>query len=209
MVFGSIKKRGLYTTIKMIIGELRFDKLNKIDTTDSMRNINDMTINGTFTQDCFVYTPSNSIILEDTFNYLKKQYDFSDSFLLDYGCGKGRAIIYAHKFGFKEIIGVEFVNELCVIAKNNIKKLMLQNIKIFEEDATVFKIPKNINVFYLANPFVGDIMQKVIKNIDSHRELLNKKILIIYIYPVCKNMFIENNYDIIYEYKDEVAIFEK
>lgn len=206
--FVSIKRRGIINTIKMAVSEILYDKLNNINTSDIIE-LSKVTTKRENIKDCHEYCPSNQLILDLVFSYLNKHYDLEEKYFLDYGCGKGRVLIYAEQFKFKKIIGVEFASEFYNIAQQNIKVLKLENIEIFQEDATTFKIPNGVNIFYFYNPFVGQIMENVILNIEQHKKKYKEKILIIYVYPICKDMFISNGYHIVYEYKDEVIVFEK
>jgi SAM-dependent methyltransferase len=41
---------------------------------------------------------------------------------IDIGCGKGRALLLASKFGFQRILGLELSSRLVAVAKTNISK---------------------------------------------------------------------------------------
>jgi hypothetical protein len=47
--------------------------------------------------------------------------DLSEYVLIDFGSGKGRALLLACQYGFKRIIGLEFATELHGIAQRNIE----------------------------------------------------------------------------------------
>ena len=47
----------------------------------------------------------------------------SDTSIVDLGCGKGRVMIVAAYFGFKQIAGVDFAKELCEEATSNMKRV--------------------------------------------------------------------------------------
>ena len=209
LILSSVKKRGFINTINIVISEILFDKVNRIDTSDVIK-LDSITIKSKNIKDGIEYCPSNEFILDRIFKFIDKSYDLQNSILLDYGCGKGRVLLFAERFKFRKIIGVEFAQELYQIAKHNITKLGFSNIEIYHEDATKFRIPNNVNIFYLYNPFVGDTMQKVINNIEKYKNSYKIELLIIYVNPICKDMFINmGGYKVIYEYKDEVIIFER
>lgn len=69
----------------------------------------------------------------------------ANSVLVDLGCGKGRVVLIASQFGFKEVRGIEFAHELCEIARKNcarfraIKGIVVE-CSIIEADATLYTI---------------------------------------------------------------------
>jgi hypothetical protein len=104
---------------------------------------------------------------------------------LDYGAGMGRAMVLAAEFPFKRILGVEISNELAAIASNNFSatqkkaKLRCQDIQIIVTDATDFKIPEDVTVIYLNNPFFGSVLNKVLMNIRNFKEATRSPLAII------------------------------
>ncbi len=47
--------------------------------------------------------------------------DYSEFTFIDFGCGKGKALLLAAKLPFRRIVGVELSSELIEIAKTNLK----------------------------------------------------------------------------------------
>jgi SAM-dependent methyltransferase len=75
---------------------------------------------------------------------------------VDIGCGKGRALIIASQYHFKEIIGVEYSASLSRLAEKNLKRCGIHNYRIACMDATEFTYP-SVNTFaFFYHPF-GDI----------------------------------------------------
>ena len=202
---------GLIKTIKILSYELFFDFFHKVDT-GGIIWLSGLNTKSEMNKYHRFYQPSSRIILEQTFNFLSKNYNLKDSSLLDYGCGKGRVLIYAClTYNLKNLVGVEFANELFNIATENVKSLGLNNISLFNQDAIKFIIPSNIDIFYFYNPFVGMVFREVLKKIREHvykQNDLDKKILIVYGVPVCKDMFDVTQYKIVYEIKNEIMVFE-
>lgn len=112
----------------------------------------------------------------------KPPVDKTTSTLLDYGCGKGRAIISAASCQYNKIIGVERA-DIISIAKNNIDNMKHRKTKnvVFEQcDAQDFKVPSDVNIFYFYNPFIGSLLENVTRNIHSSYKENPRKIYIIY-----------------------------
>jgi len=209
LILYSLKRRGIIDTIRFIISELVFD-LKYQTNTSNIVELKNMTIKNKNVKYGIEYCASNQIILNKAFYFLNKNYDLEKSSLLDYGCGKGRVLIFAKQFKFKKIIGVEFAQEVYHIASQNISNLKLKNIEIFNQDATKFKIENGINIFYFYNPFIDVVMEKVIDNIEKYILNYKKKVIIVYVNPICIDMFISRvGYKVVYQYKDEIIILEK
>jgi 16S rRNA G966 N2-methylase RsmD len=113
--------------------------------------------------------------LEDTLaKPLKK------SLFIDYGSGKGAAIIHAKALGFHRTVGVEFAKELHETAQKNIQKLKLDNVDSFYADATTYLAPLDVSVIYLFNPFDEVVMKKLIANIVEQKENFENDVYLIY-----------------------------
>lgn len=116
----------------------------------------------------------------------------------DFGCGKGAILILAAKCGIKKLGGVEFDEELYQIACNNERKACLENFQILNDNAVNVKLELDeYNYFYMYNPFVGTTFKKVIENICESYKRRKRKIILIYVNPVCHNEII-NNYPFIH-----------
>lgn len=117
------------------------------------------------------------------FNVLNKlPVDKNNRILLDYGCGKGRVIIATAAYEFKKIIGIE-ISSIVDIAKNNIDKMKhrkTNNIELKQCDAQHFSVPSDVNIIYFFNPFMGSVLENVIRNIHSSYIDTQRKIYIIY-----------------------------
>lgn len=90
---------------------------------------------------------------------------------IDFGCGKGRALILAAEFPFNEIIGVEFAADLCRIAERNIAQFRLNprcrcsRTRVVEADALEFPLPVTPLVVYLYNPFQEAVMRLFVERL--------------------------------------------
>ena len=90
---------------------------------------------------------------------------------VDYGCGKGRALLLASEFPFKSIIGVEYASMLVDVALDNIRKYnsasqKCKNLRVFESDATHFQPPSAPSVYFLYNPFGREVLEAVLRQIQ-------------------------------------------
>ncbi len=82
----------------------------------------------------------------------------SDYTFIDAGCGKGRAVMLASQFGFREVVGVELNRELANVAEANVAiwtaaGKALCPIRIVCGDVLDFPLPQRPLLVYLYNPF--------------------------------------------------------
>ena len=98
--------------------------------------------------------------------------EFDKFKFIDFGSGKGRVLLSASDFGFNEIIGVEFANELHSIAEKNIyifknKTGKIRQIKSLCMDAIDFSVPNDPLVIFFYSPFKGKVLEQVLSNISK------------------------------------------
>jgi SAM-dependent methyltransferase len=77
---------------------------------------------------------------------------------IDIGCGKGRALLLASEFGFREVVGVELNPSLASIARSNVNRWMEAgkaqcDLRVEQNDATELEWPARPCVVFLFNPF--------------------------------------------------------
>lgn len=133
---------------------------------------------------------------------LFKELNFpQDITFVDIGCGKGRVLLIASEFGFKEVIGIEFSSLLCSIAEKNITTYSEQtnsktSFLVLNLDILNYQYNDNEDVFFLYNPFDEIILEKVIQKITASLKRRNRRIWMIYANAIHKDI-IENNLNII------------
>jgi SAM-dependent methyltransferase len=107
---------------------------------------------------------------------------------IDFGSGKGRAIFLAMSFQFKKIIGIEYSEQMNLIARRNLFRYpssakRCKEIELVCGDATELQIPDGPLVLYFYNPFGRPVMEKVIHNVSTSFRLYPRRIVVIYFGP--------------------------
>ena len=100
--------------------------------------------------------------------------------LIDIGCGKGKVCFYAATLKyFKKIIGIDFDNELIVVAQGYKNKFSEYDIKFRHADATEFDLSLfEQSMIFMFNPFDDKVMKIFLeKNLNAFKE---KKHIIAY-----------------------------
>lgn len=110
--------------------------------------------------------------------------DFSRCTFLDYGAGKGRAVVAAAAFPFRKVIGVELSPQVLEIARNNVGRMRhkkARSIELVHANAAHFSPPRDVNLIYFYNPFNGQTLDRVIDNIQASYRNSPRMIYIIYL----------------------------
>jgi SAM-dependent methyltransferase len=108
--------------------------------------------------------------------------------IIDFGSGKGGALIIFAKFPFSKIAGVELSPKLIQIAMENLARLGIKGVEIFQSDAGVFTDLDEYTHFYFYHPFPGQVLLSVIQNIKTSLERRPRDATIIYRHPVHRDV---------------------
>lgn len=165
--------------------DLEFDEKYGVDTSGIIR-LSDLNIKS----DNAIFGVRYQAIRNIDFQQLLEPYCLSYEHFnfIDFGSGKGRAILLASKLPFKRIIGVEFSEDLTAVAKENLRRYpenskMCNDIKLVCMDAAEYKLPIQPLVLYFYNPFGRPVMTHVAENVISSYKQQPRRIIVIYFTP--------------------------
>lgn len=176
--------------------EIRGEKKYHLDTTE-MDDLQNEKIESPSLSHASVYQGTNYYLIEKAFEFLKTQQ--ANQQLVDFGSGKGRIIVVAAYYGFKNITGIDFSESLCREAGKNIDKIKPlfpdTNLTIICSDAANYPIENDTNVFFFFNPFDEVIMLKVVRNILSSVKKNPRKVYIVYVNPLHNEIFLSAGFE--------------
>ncbi|MEF3073911.1 class I SAM-dependent methyltransferase [Methylobacter sp. Wu1] len=114
--------------------------------------------------------------------------DYHDFTFIDFGSGKGRAVLLAKEFAFQKIVGVEFCNELHAIAQDNLMRFRselskCENTELICADAMAYPLPDGCLVCYFCNPFDAVLMTHMLLNIRESFLQNPRDIFVVYYNP--------------------------
>jgi tRNA A58 N-methylase Trm61 len=113
--------------------------------------------------------------------------------VVDFGSGKGGALITLSRYPFARIAGVEISPDLVTIAKENLAKLDIRNVTMNVCDAVNFADLDEFNYFYFFSPFPAVVMDTVIRNIRASLTNKPRKATIIYFNPECHDTVVTDS----------------
>lgn len=175
----------------MIKQEIKGEKKYGINTTGA-DELHKLEKQGIDISHATIYMPVSYTLLEEIFEQLPVT---RRNHFLDMGSGKGRALCVAAHKDFKQVTGLDFAKDLCEAAKENLaitkQKIPALNYKVINNDAFYFEIPDDIDCIFFFNPFDEIIMSAVVHNIFTSLQNNPRKISIIYVNPLHKELFLK------------------
>jgi hypothetical protein len=113
---------------------------------------------------------------------------------VDLGCGKGRPLLVASEFPFRDILGVELSPGLAKIAERNAAIIAGRfprrtPIHIAVGDASDFPLPSGDVVLFLYNPFGAELVAKVVQRVEAALGTELRSIYIVYYNPTAAHCF--------------------
>jgi len=118
-----------------------------------------------------------------------------DSFtFVDIGCGKGRPLLVASEFPFRDIVGVELSAPLAKTAQRNADAIAERfpqrtPIRVAVGDARRFALPAGNMVLFLYNPFGDEAVSRIAEAVDTAVAQQRRTIYVVYYNPVFGHRF--------------------
>lgn len=108
---------------------------------------------------------------------------------LDLGCGKGRAMIVASEYPFRQVVGVELSAQLAKVAKRNAKVIrqaypQRPPIAARNGDATQADLPAGNLVVFNYHAFGRALLDRIVHRLDEEVALSGREVFFIYENPV-------------------------
>jgi SAM-dependent methyltransferase len=118
----------------------------------------------------------------------KYRLDYQQYTFIDIGCGKGAALLMAARHPYRRIIGVEYSPEFYEITQQNIRcfKSAAHNVTTIEVvlgEASRYQFPAAPTVLYMFNPFRGEVMTRLMQNLQQSLDASPRPLFIIYHRP--------------------------
>jgi SAM-dependent methyltransferase len=163
-------------------GDLDYDWEHQVDTTRSNVSFWAQLLAELAGRPCFASDPW---LFEQIMQALPIR--FQDYTFIDLGSGKGRALLMAGAYGFKRIIGVEFMPEWHQSAQENIRKFAAANpsapaMESLCMDAQDFDFPAEPLVVYLFNPFPEPVFVAVMERLRQSALTTSRPLFLAYRY---------------------------
>ena len=183
-----LRNRGLKRTVKIIrahaddaLFELRYGVR-----TGRMVGLGDLEVVGDNKDQGYYYQAVQVSVFRSVFDSFQIP---ADGVFVDYGSGKGRAVMLSIEYGFHRAVGIEFARDLCREAEHNLDKFRARTSGHFEArvlngDAACYQVHDDDCVFFLYDPFGKKVLEQVLCNIRLSLQSKPRLIHVVYGYPV-------------------------
>jgi SAM-dependent methyltransferase len=136
--------------------------------------------------DCHDYFPTSFTTFRIAMDVVKPRP--GEDVFLDYGSGKGRALVMAAHYPFRRIIGVEISAGLNAEARANLDqcahRLTCKDIELWTGSAASFPVPPEASVIFFYNPFHGSVLRQVLANLRASLDAHPRRLTVVYNNPV-------------------------
>lgn len=143
------------------------------------------------------YGPTPDTVFGHALRQLRIEY--GKFLFIDFGCGKGKALILAAERHFRRVIGIELSSQLIHIAEENLRIYLAatRGKDIFQlvcMDAGEYTFPEEPAIYYLANPFHEKVMRRVLENLRCSLIATPRESYIVYLEPELRNLLDEADF---------------
>ncbi len=142
-----------------------------------------------------------------SFNWAMAQIpeQLKDYTFVDYGAGRGRALMLAALHPFRKVIGVEFAAELQDDATMNIAQfprslMKCRDVDCLHMDAVDFPVPEGKGVYLFNDSFDREVLETVLARITSAYRAVPRRIYLVFVRPL--------KADILEQMMERTVIFE-
>jgi hypothetical protein len=131
----------------------------------------------------FAYVPSPGLLVDTLLANIDD--DLSQFNFVDFGSGKGRVLLVASHYPFREVVGVEFSLTLHETAEENIRRYrspmrLCERVRSVGIDATTFDLSEHDCVLYFNNPFAEPVFTQVLANVQAVHARSQNKVYVLY-----------------------------
>lgn len=186
------RSRGIKLVFTYFWNAHLFDLINGTDT-HNMRPREELFSRLGNIQNTAPYMVSWTKTLRDTQNHIAKlNIDLSEFTFVDYGCGKGKAILWSQKKDILNLrnnyLGIDFDESLINIARANARKMKLNSDVFYHNNVLNFPYYSSPEISYLYNPFDEIVLKKLLTTLKKRAKF------VIYINPIHRQLFIDTGF---------------
>jgi SAM-dependent methyltransferase len=164
----SARRRGAFATLRLLASELAFDLRHGTETRRVLEGSQLGPLSGDRSSEDLVYHAVNPLVLDQALREIAAREHappWAGSFV-DFGSGKGRALIVAASRGFDTVVGVECSRSLHAAASQNLgrawrRRGLRARYDLRCEYAESFDVPDDSLVWFWFNPFGPEAVERV------------------------------------------------
>jgi hypothetical protein len=157
-----------------------FDQIHGVDTSGLIPagNLTTGHPNDTHVTAYYGVAPSILRTLIDLWRATNPPHPIQHYNFIDFGAGKGRAMLVASELPFHQVIGIELNPTLADIAQLNLDHWLathaadttapaLAPVRLYEQDALTFDLPRTPTLAFLFHPFEAPVLKLLLRRIEA------------------------------------------
>lgn len=110
-----------------------------------------------------------------------------DAAFVDVGCGKGRVLMLARRWGFRSVTGIDYAPALCDIARRNLardaRRAPGTPVHVHCIDAADYDFGDDAQVIYLFNPFDALVLGAMLARLAQSLRRAPRRAWLVYLFP--------------------------
>lgn len=110
-----------------------------------------------------------------------------DDVLVDYGSGKGQALLIAGRLPYRRVVGVEFAEDLHEEAEANLaaarSRLRCADVSSVATDVLEWEVPDDLTTVFLYSPFIGELFHQSMERLFASYDRAPRPLRLVYDYP--------------------------
>jgi SAM-dependent methyltransferase len=189
--------------------ERRFDRRHRV-TTAGIIPRDRLEIGGPSAQHVTHYQAAQPVQVEGLVGGLG--IDYERYTFVDFGCGKGKALLLASSFRFARIVGLELSPALAKIAASNVttfrsRRQRCRQIEVRCIDALDFELPPVPLVCFLYNPFGEAVLAQVIERMGRSLIEHPRDLIVVYLHPEADRVFDHQSFLVRTKHTDWACVY--
>lgn len=205
-IIESVRRRGVFATLRLLASELAFDLRHGTETRRVLEGSQLGPLSGDLASEGLVYHAVNPLVLDLALREIAAREHappWGGSFV-DFGSGKGRALIVAASLGFDTVVGVECSRSLHAAASRNLcqawRRVRLRaTYDLFCEDATSFDVPDDSLVWFWFNPFAAEAVERMAERLLASVKRRPRPAYLVYAKPVHAEVLLQLGFQAVAE----------
>lgn len=197
----SVRRRGAFATLQLLASELVFDLRHGTETRRVLEGDQLGPLQGDQSSAGLVYHAVNPLVLDLALREIATREHappWTGSFV-DFGSGKGRALILAASRGFDTVVGVECSQSLHAAASRNLcqawrRGRLRATYDLRCEDAGSFDVPDDSLVWFWFNPFGAEAVERIAERLLASVSRRPRVVYLVYANPVHADVLLRRGF---------------
>lgn len=179
----AIRRAGLANTLRIAastLGDRSFDRRYGTDT-DGYADPRDYAAEDPRARRATFYVPTRAAPF---LSFLRWHGVAPEGTFVDFGCGKGRAMMLAAQHGFRSVTGVELSPAFCRKAERNLELFQSRTgearFEVLCGDAGEYEVREQDRVFYFYDPFDDELIERCLEKIEASLARCPRDVSVLY-----------------------------